>query len=105
MSTHYMIIGEWDKLLTAEDLKSQAPDAGFVVELVPDPPPSWVAVTTTLDHVHLEFETRADERLVGFERFGANDPSAFIAFIESLGLRVLDEHDDEYEDLYYTINR
>jgi len=101
MSTHYYVHLANENRPTLEGLREQARNEGFTVELVPDPPPTWVAHVSEENYVHLEFDE--DERLVGFERFGSNDVSWFIDLVGEDD--VLSEHNDEYEDLYYAVNR
>lgn len=99
MSTSYEIHGgtgpSRDDLINDHD--------NITVELVTDPPPSWVAHQDEENYVHLYFDD--DGFLVAFERFGANDPAWFIEEIESIGLFVRSEHDQVDEDEFHSLNR
>ena len=90
MSTSYAIEYEQVEQLNFEGMHILAKAYDFTVERVPDPPQSWVAHQNEENYVHLYF---VDNKLIEFERFGANDPTWFINVLEDLGLTVVSEHD------------
>lgn len=90
MSTSYEIEYEQVEPLTFEATNILAKAYDFIVERVPDPPASWVAHQNEENYVHLYF---TNNKLVAFERFGANDVTWFIDILEDVGLDVVSEHD------------
>jgi hypothetical protein len=95
MSTSYEILytSRSGPLPNLERLENDSDE--FTLELVPDPPPSWVIHQNEENYVHLVLD-KDEETIIGFDRFGGNDPTWAIDLFESMGYGVRSEHDDDF---------
>ena len=108
MSTTYAIIGRkrltFAKLAGHVDLAWKQAHTGRITPIASRP--QWLEAAKRDDSIFLATSRGGDVlhlnvspagNVLGFERYGGNDPSDILDLLDELGVEWLDEHDPEFD--------